>query len=203
MTTTAPDEAGERPDGRSLRAERTRSALVQALLDLLDSGEVRPTAETIAARARVSPRTVFQHFPDRDGLVAAAAAAQEERVRAMIVPVDVALPLPRRLDAFLDQRVEVLETVSGMRRAAILLEPFSDVVAGKLRLVRAAARAEVAHVFAAEIAAVPGRQGEELLDALAAAAAWPSWDSLRRHQGLDPVGARAVVRRTLAALLGV
>lgn len=203
MTTAAPDEAGARRDGRSLRAERTRSALVQALLELLDSGEVRPTAEMIAARAGVSPRTVFQHFPDRDGLVAAAAAAQEERVRGMIAPIDVALPLEPRLDAFLDQRAEVLETVSGMRRAAILLEPFSELVAEKLRLVRAGARAEVAYVFAAEIAVLPARQGEELLEALAAAASWPSWDALRRHQGLDPGAARAVVRRMLAALLGV
>jgi len=202
VSTVTPDEAGRRPDGRSLRAERTHGAIVGALLALLDAGDVRPTAERIAERAGVSPRTVFQHFPDRDGLIAAAAAEQEQRVRAMIAPIDPALPLGERLDAFVEQRTRLLETISGVRRAAILLEPFSDVVEGKLRLVRAAARAEIGHVFGAELAAHRAAERGELLEALTAAASWPSWDALRRHQELGLDAARGVVRRTLAALLG-
>ncbi|MFN8174576.1 MAG: TetR/AcrR family transcriptional regulator [Solirubrobacteraceae bacterium] len=202
MNTVTPHGAGRRPDGRSLRAERTHGAIVGALLALLDAGDVRPTAERIAERAGVSPRTVFQHFPDRDGLIAAAAAEQEQRVRAMVAPIDPALPLEERLGAFVEQRTRVLETITGVRRAAILLEPFSDVVEGKLRLVRAAARAEIGHVFGAELAAHRAAERDELLEALTAAASWPSWDALRRHQELGLDAARGVVRRTLAALLG-
>ena len=33
-----------------------------ALLDLLEAGEMRPTAAQIAQRAGVSLRSVFQHF---------------------------------------------------------------------------------------------------------------------------------------------
>lgn len=201
MKATVQDTAN-RPDGRSLRAERTHEAIVAALLDLLDSGELRPTAEEIADRAGVSPRTVFQHFPDRDGLVAAAAAAQERRIRAMVAPIDTSLALPERLDAFVDQRARVLETITGIRRAAILLEPSSDLVAAKLRLVRGAAGAELAAVFAAEIAAAPASERDDLLAALTAAASWSSWDALRRHQELGVAAAARAVRRTLAALLG-
>ena len=52
-------------DGRTVRAERTRQALVDSLLNLLDEGQLTPTAAEIAARAGVSERSVFQHFPDR------------------------------------------------------------------------------------------------------------------------------------------
>lgn len=197
------DETEHSPDGRSRRAERTREAIVAALLELLDAGELRPTAESIAERAAVSPRTVYQHFPDRDGLIAAAAAAQERRLRGLVSRIDPALPLPERLDAFVLQRAQILETITGMRRAAILLEPFSPVVAEKLSLVRGAARAELAHVFADQIAGRPARERDELLAALTTAASWPAWDGLRRHQGLSAERAADVMRRTLAALLGV
>jgi len=191
------------PDGRSRRAERTREAIVAALLELLDAGELRPTAESIADRAGVSPRTVYQHFPDRDGLIVAAAAAQERRLRGLVAPIDTALAPSERLDAFVRQRMRILETITGMRRAAILLEPFSPVVAEKLSLVRGAARAELAHVFADQIAGRPAHERDELLAALTTAASWPAWDGLRRHQGLSAERAADVMRRTLAALLGV
>jgi len=199
----APAQVESHPDGRSRRAERTREAIVTALLELLDAGELRPTAESIAARAGISPRTVYQHFPDRDGLIVAAAAAQQRRLRGLVAPIDPALPLSERLDAFVEQRARILETITGMRRAALLLEPFSPVVAEKLSLVRGAARAELAHVFADRIASRPGGERDELLAALTAAASWPSWDGLRRHQGLSAERSAATMRRTLAALLGV
>jgi TetR/AcrR family transcriptional regulator, regulator of autoinduction and epiphytic fitness len=67
--------------------------------------------------------------------------------------------------------------------------------------VRSGAAAEVAHVFAPELDAA-GSERDELLAALVAAAAWPAWESLRRHQELSEPEAEAVMRRTLAALLG-
>ena len=61
-------------------AERTREAVVEALLSLLDEGELSPTAERVAERAAVSERSVFQHFSDREALFGAAATGQFERV---------------------------------------------------------------------------------------------------------------------------
>ncbi len=72
-------------DGRSVRAERTRTAIVDALLSLLDEGDVKPTAERVASRAKVSERSVFQHFSDREALFEAAAQRQYERVMPKLV----------------------------------------------------------------------------------------------------------------------
>ncbi|NCV76101.1 TetR family transcriptional regulator, partial [bacterium] len=57
-------------DGRVARSERTREAIAEALLELLEEGVLRPRAQEIAKRADVAVRTVFQHFDDMEGLYA-------------------------------------------------------------------------------------------------------------------------------------
>ena len=89
-----------------------------------------------------------------------------------------------------------------MRRAALLIEPSSETVAGWLRAVRSGAAAEVAHVFSPELSSAPPASRDELLAALVAAAAWPTWESLRVHQGLPEADAEAAMRRMVGALLG-
>ena len=115
-------------DGRTVRAERTRQALVDALLALLYEGQLQPTAERIAARAGVSECSLFQHFADREALYQAVAVEQYERIVPTLEPIDEALPLAERIDAFVEQRARLLETVTPVRRAALLLEPESEVV---------------------------------------------------------------------------
>jgi TetR/AcrR family transcriptional regulator, regulator of autoinduction and epiphytic fitness len=189
-------------DGRNLRAERTRAGLATAYLDLLTEGDLRPTAERIAERAGVSPRSVFKHFPDREALFAAASEIQEARIRELMGDMpDPGAPLEERVDAFVDQRARFHEFVSPVRRSALLIEPFSPVIAEKLKLSREAGVAHVEHVFGPELASLRGRAREDLRAALCAASAWPTWESLRRHQGLPEDRSRVVLRKMLAALL--
>ncbi|MEA2466787.1 MAG: TetR/AcrR family transcriptional regulator, regulator of autoinduction and epiphytic fitness [Thermoleophilaceae bacterium] len=175
---------------------------MEAMLELLDGGDLKPTSAAIAARAGVSERTLFQHFPDREALFQGAALAQAERIAPLIEPLPgVDAPLEERVRAFVAQRSRLLEKVSPVRRAALQMEPSSETVAGWLRAVRSGAAAEIEHVFGPELARA-GADRDELLAALVAAAAWPTWESLRAHQGLSPEAAEAAMRRTLAALLG-
>jgi TetR/AcrR family transcriptional regulator of autoinduction and epiphytic fitness len=195
---TAPTVA----DGRNLRAERTRAALATAYLDLLTEGDLRPTAERIAERAGCSPRSVFKHFPDREALFAAASDIQEQRVRELIgTGPDASAPLEERLDAFVDQRARFHEFVTPVRRSALLIEPFSEVVAEKLQLAREAGAASVDQAFSTELEALAGAEREDLRAALCAIAAWPTWESLRRHQGLTAARARSILRAMLASQL--
>jgi TetR/AcrR family transcriptional regulator, regulator of autoinduction and epiphytic fitness len=189
-------------DGRTVRAERTRQALVDALFALLDDGELRPTAERIAKRAGVSERSVFQHFPDREALFEAVARQQYERVFSGLEPVDSSRPLPERLDAFVAQRARLLEESSSLRQAAILLEHDSEVVAGWLESWRRAAATEVERVFRRELERQQRGERAELLGALVSAASGPVWEGYRLHQRMGAERARAAMRRTLAALLG-
>jgi len=189
-------------DGRTVRAERTRQALVDAMLDLLYEGDLQPTAERIAERAGVSERSVFQHFADREALYQAVAMQQFERIMPTLRPVDLSRPLPDRIDAFVDQRSRLLEAVTPVRRAALLLEPSSEVVAGWLAKTRSAKASEVERIFRTELDALDEPRRGAVLAALAAASAWTSWESLRAHQGISVDRARAAMREAVAALLG-
>ena len=164
-------------DGRTVRAERTRQALVDALLALLYEGQLQPTAERISARAGVSERSLFQHFADREALYQAVAVQQYERIVPTLDPVDVSLPLPERIEAFVAQRARLLETVTPVRRAALLLEPESEVVSAWLQNTRRQKAREVERVFRPELETV--EQGER---------AWcspRSWRPPRGRRGRD------------------
>ncbi len=189
-------------DGRTVRAERTRQALVEALHDLLGEGELRPTAERIAGRAGVSERSVFQHFPDREVLLEAVARQQYEQIVRELDPVDASLPLPERIDAFVAERTRMLEQITPVRRAAVLIEHESDVVAGWLTTARRGAATEVERVFRRELETLERGERAVLLAALVSACAWPAWEGYRAHQGLGAERARAAMRATVAALLG-
>ena len=188
-------------DGRTVRAERTRQALVDALLSLLYEGELHPTAERISARAGVSERSLFQHFADREVLYQAVALQQYERIAPTFVPVDLSLPLPERIDAFVEQRARLLEEVTPVRRAALLLEPDSEVVSGWLQSTRRQKAREVERVFRAELDKLDHPRRGVVLGALAAASAWTFWESLRAHQRLSVDRSRAAMRQAILSLL--
>jgi TetR/AcrR family transcriptional regulator, regulator of autoinduction and epiphytic fitness len=188
-------------DGRTVRAERTREAVVEGVLALLDEGRLRPTAAEIAECAGVSERSVFQHFSDREALLEAVAREQYERVMPTIRPVDASLELSERIDEFVAQRCTLFERAAGVRRAAVLMEPESEVVAGWLTSVRRAGAAEVERIFRRELEATPGDEREPLRAALVAACTWGAFEALRFHQGLSVSRTRRAMRTLVARLL--
>lgn len=202
MSAAAPsddDRDGGREDGRTLRARRTREAIVDACIGLVERGDFRPTAPRIAEEAGVSVRSVFQHFDDLDSLFIAVAERVVERVSQLLAPVDTGRPVDERLEAFLWQRAHLLEAVTPMRRAAAVHEPFSAAIGTWLDDAHAYLRTEVERTFAPEL----GDADATLLDALDVAFAWATWDSLRQRAKLDVDEATASVRLIVRRLLGL
>jgi len=191
----------EQRDGRTVRAERTRQALVEALIGLLDEGRPRPTAAEIAARAGVSERSVFQHFPDREALLEAVAREQYTRVVPMLVPIDSSLPLPERIEQVSQQRARLYERISGVRRAGMLIEHESTSVAGWLKTARQAKANDVERIFLRELDELPADEREPVRAALVMVCSWVAWDSWRSHQRLSVPRARAALKAALQALL--
>jgi AcrR family transcriptional regulator len=190
-----------RLDGRLARSVRARAAIVEALLDLIQAGDLQPSAARIAERAGVSLRSVFQHFRDMESVFAAAADLQTERIAPLFEPIALDGPLERRLDTFVAQRTRILEVISPTRRAGLLSEPFSREIHSRLTRFRGEKAAIVRRVFASEIAARPAGERRRLTAALVATSSWAFWQALREHQGLSPQQAAQVVRHALAALL--
>lgn len=188
-------------DGRVARSRRTRAAIVEALIDLLEAGNPQPTIEEIAARAGVAPRTVFQHYADREALFAAVSEHREARLQELMGAIDPGAPLAERIAQVVAQRARVYEWIASVRRGALLMEPFSPSVHASLSSFRAAKREEVARVFATELAACGERERATLAAALGAAASWSAWDALRAQQDLGVEDASAALALTLRALL--
>jgi TetR/AcrR family transcriptional regulator, regulator of autoinduction and epiphytic fitness len=188
-------------DGRHRRAERSRAAVVDALLSLYDDGDVRPGVADIAARAGVSPRSVFRHFADLEGLAQAAIDRQWERVHVLYDAPEPEGDRGTRVSALVEQRLRLHGAIIGVARAAALLSSSSPVVASTLRARRRLLRDQVLALFGPELGARPGAARRELAAALEATASLENVDYLRTHAGLGPDRAAAVVRRMLHALL--
>jgi TetR/AcrR family transcriptional regulator of autoinduction and epiphytic fitness len=187
-------------DGRSARSARTRDAVVDALLALLDDGDLRPTASRVAARAGVSLRSVYVRFEDLDALYAEAAQRQWERLSTLGEDPPSDAPRAERISSFLTQRCRVLETAAPVRRAAELQEPFNAALGASLTWARNLSRDQVARTFQPELAQRRGAARSRLLDALDVATGSTTWEVLRRHRNLSPVAARRVVSDMVTAL---
>ncbi|MCW2986260.1 MAG: TetR/AcrR family transcriptional regulator [Conexibacter sp.] len=175
---------------------------MEALIALLEEGHPQPTIEEIAARASVAPRTVFQHYADREALFAAVSEHRETHLQALMGAIDPGAPLAERIDAIVAQRARVFEWIAAVRRGALLMEPFSESVHASLEAFRTAKRAELARVFAAEIAArTDERERAALIAALGAAGSWSHWDALRAQQDLAVEDASAALALALRGLL--
>jgi len=175
--------------------------VVEALLALISQGDLRPTAARVAQRAGVSLRSVFQHFDDMETLLAAAGARQVERIEAFLQPLPSEGPLVLRIRALVDQRARVLEFVTPVRRAAVLLEPFSPALQESRDLMLRRARVELQTVFGPELSARAAADRREVVAALDAATTWAAWDHLRDRQGLNVAAAKRVITRAITSLL--
>lgn len=187
-------------DGRTARAVRTRHAIVEACLALVDDGDWEPTAPRIAARAEVSVRSVFQHFDDLEGLFAAVGDRVLERLAALVVAIDPTLDLDDRIPVIIEQRSVLLEALVPIRKAAFINGWSSAEVGERITRGHALLRREVEVVFARELAAA-GDQGVEVLDAIDAVLSTGTWDQLRDTIGLGIDRASAVLERLLRATL--
>lgn len=183
-------------DGRTARAQRTRAAIVDACLSLVDQGDYRPTAPRIAEEAGVSVRTVFQHYDDLDSLFTAVAEQAVERVSRLLLPLDPAIELGERIEQFVAQRSQLFEALRSLRRAAYVQEPFSETIEALLDVAFAFLRDEAVRTFAPELGDDPVRT-----EAVITVLGWPAWDSLRHRSKLDVDEASAVAAATVRALL--
>jgi AcrR family transcriptional regulator len=188
-------------DGRQGRSERSRAAVAEALLELVDGGDLRPTAPRIAARAGVSLRLVFHHFKDLEALFAEASRRHLERIIPTLRTVPAEGPLEGRVAELVGERTRLLERVENIWRAATLQEPFSTEISRRMGLVRSFLRQEIERVFAGEIGRAKPEERRALTASLAALATMSHWEELRRTEGLTPEEARGVMEASLLARL--
>ncbi len=147
-------------DGRQLRRERNREAVVEALLDLYRDGVLQPSSEEIAERSGLSPRSLFRYFDDVEDLVRAAIGRQQERAIPLI-PIDAEpeAPLETKITALVEQRFRLFEAVGNAAAVMRLRSHFQPLLADR-----------------------PGSQSGLPAVAIGRPSSHPSWPGWARHR---------------------
>lgn len=187
-------------DGRHARSERSRQAMVEALLGLLREGNVRPSSAQIAERAGVTQRTLFNQFGDMDSLVAAVSAHVAQRA-ASLLPEIVPGPLAERAATYCGGLSLLLEETMPVRWAVVTTTTGDWSGARAVTLMREFMRTRLADAFAPELDPLDGSSRDELLDALELETDPVVWRLRRVQQGLSVDEARARMERAVVALL--
>ena len=112
------------PDGRRLRSERSRQAIIDAAISLMDEGMLVATAQQVADRADVGIRSLFRHFSDMESLY----QAVDDQIRGDYE----ALFLGGDRDGTVDERIQRMAE----RRAAAYEAVKTVVLATKAQLWR-------------------------------------------------------------------
>lgn len=188
-------------DGRTARALRTREAIVDASIALVDEGDLRPTAPRIAERAKVSVRSVFQHFDDLEGLYAAVGDRLVERLSHLKITVPSDASVEERIAEVVGQRAILLEAITPVRRAAAIHAPFSREVRARLQAGHDFLRSEIELWFTAELSTCDKADRITTLDALDTVLSWSTWDNLRTLNSRSTDESRAVLVCMVNAIL--
>lgn len=185
-------------DGRRARRHRSRDLAVDAVLDLLNEGVSRPTAQQVADKSGISLRSIFRIFEDVETLHATAAARQQDRVRHLFVNVAPDGALATRVEAIARVTAGVYTQVAPVRRAALRTAPESGILRAELERARVWLRREVERVFEPELARL--EDDGITYAAVESALSFETWDQLRRGQGASVGRTRAVTERAVLAL---
>ena len=196
--------SGDGVDGRLSRTMRSRLAISEACLDLIEEGVLQPGAEQIAERAGLSRRSVFNHFSDLAELYDAVVEVSMQRSAPLLKKISCDAPLVERIAHFVEMRGQFFEANTPFTRALTaqsLVGPESD-QARRVALEALERQVNnVERVFAAELGTLSDSDRDEMVEAMAAASNAPMWEYLRRSRGLSMTRARSVMKRTVTALL--
>lgn len=201
---SAPSAASTPLDGRNGRTLRSRQAICDACLDLVQEGVLQPSADQVADRAGLSRRSIFHHFGDLPALYDAVVDAGMQRCAPLLEKIPESLPAGDRVARLAEVCARFFEATTPFRRSMAAQTLGGPVRSEAVRVARALLRKQrddVAALFADELEDLPAPERAELVEALAAAVSPANWEHLRASRGLSLGRARAVMRRSLAALL--
>ena len=188
--------AEKEPDGRKQRSQKSQRAIVGALLELVEEGNLTPSAEQVAERAKVGLRSVFRHFADMDSLY-------REMSRTLAVAMSDYVPKHFKATDWRDQILEIVD-----RRAAAFerLMPFlcaaqiqrhrSPVLqAGHARMNKALRQLIIERLPPAQM------KDPQAVDAIDLLLSFEAWRRLREDQGLGVGAAKSVLKRAITSML--
>jgi DNA-binding transcriptional regulator YbjK len=187
-------------DGRRLRSERTRLAIIEAYQELLRRNSVMPTAVQIAEQAGCSVRSVFERFSDLDALSLATADFTIAQGQAEAVARHVDGDRPTRIRSHVETRARACEKWLPLWRIITNQDQVAE-LRTRVVLVRLANIERMKLMYRRELSSLPEAAADELLIALAVLTSFESWDQMRHCHGLSTDAAQGVWRSAIDRML--
>lgn len=183
-------------DGRRQRSHSSRAKIVKALLDLVEGGNISPSAAEVAESAGVGLRSVFRHFDDMESLYREMNDGIEAKVLPMMLKPLVATDWKGRIRELTERRVSVFEAILPFRISASIRRHQSPfLMEGYKRMLRIE-RQGVEALLPETVLADPAQA-----NAVLAPLSFQTWRLLRHDQELPIAMARTVVLRLVEAVL--
>ena len=187
-------------DGRHLRSERTRLAIIEAYQELLRRNSVMPTAVQIAEQAGCSVRSVFERFSDLDALSLATADFTIAQGQAEAVARHVDGDRPTRIRSHVETRARACEKWLPLWRIITNQDQVAE-LRTRVVLVRLANIERMKLMYRRELSSLPEAAADELLIALAVLTSFESWDQMRHCHGLSTDAAQGIWRSAIDRML--
>lgn len=120
-------------DGRNVRRERNRLAVIEAAFELVQEGKVPPSVETVAERAGVSVSSIFRNFDGLADMQQQAIELSFAKYGSSYEVADADAPQVDRVRSHVRDRVEFYEAAGALLRLsrgrAIDHDPMVEAVA--------------------------------------------------------------------------
>lgn len=166
-------------DGRRLRSERTRQAIIEAYLALLRDDPRVPTSTQIAERAGYSVRSVFERFPDLLSLRIAATDYAFALGNSQAIVRDTHASREVRIRSQVETRARTCETWLPLWRALNANQGESAELKLRIRRARDMITKRLELMYQPELQTLGERQRRQTLIALEALTDFESWGRMR------------------------
>ncbi len=189
-------QAKSKLDGRKQRSEKSHAAILAAIMELIEEGNLMPTAQETSERAGVGIRSVFRHFADMDALYAEVNGYALKRFTLMFeVPV-INGALEERIQHTVALYHKGYELNKNMLMTTMLRRASSELLV-KQYMDGAARLAEDFEQRFPEVASL----SEASYHAIMVARSFTSYDRLRNLQGLSKKKSAAAVTEMISAIM--
>lgn len=183
-------------DGRRARSERSKQAIIDASLALMEEGNLIPTAQQISDRAGVGIRSFFRHFEDMETLFAVVDDQIRDNAEALFLGGDRDGTLEERILHAVERRAKgyeietnvILCTAAQLWRSEVLRKNYARYQRGLRKDL---------DDWLPELKQLASEQ-REAVDAIAS---FEMWHRLRYHQGLGKQTAIDVIVGLLNTLI--
>lgn len=188
-------------DGRVARRDRNKLAVLDAAIELFAEGNLEPGPDEVAARAGLSPRSVYRYFDDADALLRAAIDRHLDGVMPLTRIHAIGQgTLAERIDRFVVARFRLYEAIASSARASRRRAVTNAIIAEQLELTRRGLSEQIDLQFAPELADLPVRRRRSLRAAADALCQLETLDYYTLQLGLSAAATRSVLVEALHRL---